>query len=562
LVSGGLESGRSDFFGRCSKVLFRRSEERKAVQAAFILVIVIASMIPAGLALVSVVSNDNSEGVPNSAHALVVPTLSITHPTGGIYPTPGVPYTVYINVTDADGDLLTITWDWGDGTANDTLTLTAAVRTMVPMTHTWDPYVEPGTGGFQVSYTMTITVDDGTGNVVSGSRPVYVTVPDNIGPFLYVSAPTPVDPNDLVVISAAANDTEGESLTWTYIFNNSVSDFLTIVNVTDATLPEEMVWNNRSIVFGTPGTYTVTISVSDALGVNQTGSHNNTQSLTVVALGNDPPYAGDFNINPSVLQINDTLGFLLVNYSIEVQDSDGDFMNATWDFGDGSPLVYNETGGTRDVYVIEQWVNYTNPGTYNITFQVTDGRAGHTVNRSANVEISSSNLPPSIWEFQANYSGKSAALPNETVNFTLIITDPELNTVFVIVDFGDNSSLLYLNLTEFVEGNVSATFGHIYSEEGNFTVLLKYTDGKIGIFNHSKEYNITVVVDIPPEKVVFHYTWWDYTSMGLFAMIPILIFVGYLRSRRTHKEIEAKGMTVDEWKLFQEVMDSEEKRLE
>jgi hypothetical protein len=561
LVSGGPESRRSDFFGRYSKVLFRRSGERKVVQAAFILVIMIASLIPAGLALVSVVSNDNSEGAPNSAHALVVPTLSITHPTGGIYPTPGVPYTVYINVTDTDGDLLTITWDWGDGTANDTLTLTAAVRTMVPMTHTWDPYVEPGTGGFQVSYTMTITVDDGTGNVVSGTRPVYVTIPDNIGPFLYVYAATPVDPNDIVVIEAAANDTEGDPLTWTFIFNNSVSDFLTIVNVTSATLPEEMVWNNQSIVFSTPGTYTVTISVSDALGINQTGSHNNTQSLTIVVLSNDPPYAGDINVNPSVLQINDTLGYLLVNYSIEVQDSDGDFMNATWDFGDGSPLAYNQTGGTRDVFVLEQWVNYTNPGTFNISIQVTDGRSEHTVTRFVIVEISSSNLPPSIWEFQANYSGKSAALPNQTVNFTLIITDPELNPVFVIVDFGDNSSLLYLNLTEFVGGNVSATFNHTYSEVGNYTVLLRYTDGKLGIFNHSKEYNITVVVFVPPVKPVFHYSWWDFTSLGLFAMIPVLIFVGYLRSRRTHKEIEAKGMTVDEWKLFQEVMDSEENKL-
>jgi PKD domain len=523
--------------------------------------IIIASLIPAGLALVSLVSSDDSGDAPNSAHVLAVPVLSISHPTLGIYPTPGVPYTVYINVTDTDGDLLTITWDWGDGTANDTLTLTAAVRTMVPMTHTWDPYVEQGTGGFQVTYTMTITVDDGTGNVVSGTRPVYVTIPDNIGPFLYVSAPTPVDPDDLVVISAAANDTEGDSLTWTFIFNNSVSDFLTIVNVTPTTAPDQMVWNNQTVVLGAEGTYTVSVSVSDALGINQVGSHNNTQNLTIVALGNDPPYAGSINIDPSVLQINDTLGYLVVRYSIEVQDSDGDPINATWDFGDGSPPAYNETAGTNIVYLLEQWVNYTNPGTFNVSIQVTDSRPDHTVTRFVIVEISSSNLPPSIWEFQANYSGKSAALPNQTVNFTLIITDPELNPVFVIVDFGDNSSLLYLNLTEFVESNVSATFNHTYSEVGNYTVLLRYTDGKLGIFNHSKEYNITVVVFVPPVKPVFHYTWWDYTSMGLFAMIPVLMIIGYLRSRRTHREIEAKGMTVDEWKLFQEVMDSEENKL-
>ncbi len=512
------------------------------------------------MALISVI-DDHAANSPNSAEISVLPVLSISH-AAFIYVSPGVPFTIYINVTDTAGDLLTITWNWGDGTANDTFQTTAVARTMVPRTHTWSPVVEPGTGGYEVTYTMVITVDDGLGNIATGTRTIVVSIPENIGPFLYVSAPTPVDPMDNVIISAAANDTEGESLTWTFVYNNSVSDFLTYVNITPITAPGEMVYNNQSIVFGAEGNYTVTISVSDALGANQVGSHNNTQVLMIRAIANKIPTVTIITIEPSVLQINETKGYLLVNYSIEAQDSDGDALNATWDFGDGSPAMYNESLPTTEVYKFVQQVNYTNAGTFNISVTVTDGRPGHALLRYSIIEISSSNLPPSIYEFLANYSGKSAALPNQTVNFTLIITDPELNAIEVVVDFGDNSSRLYFNLTEYLNGNVTITFNHTYSLEANYTVQLWYTDNKIGIFNHSKEYNITVVVFTPPPPIIFHYTWWDYTTMGLFAMIPVLIVIGYWRSRRTHAEIEAKGMSMDEWKLFQSVMDEEEKKLE
>lgn len=526
---------------------------RRTHQALFLLFVMISSVLSAGMAIVSVISEDNSQDSPLTAEIMVAPSLSISHPTY-IYVSPGVPFTVYINVTDADGDLLTITWDWGDGTANDTYQTTAATRTMVPMTHTWSPYVEQGTGGYTVTYTMTITVDDGTGNITTGTRTIVVVIPDNIGPYLYLSAPSIVDPMDNITIVASANDTEGESLTWTFVFNNSVSNYLTIVNVTPATAPGELVWNNVSFVFGAPGNYTVTVSVSDALGINQTGAHNNTQVLMFRAIANKIPFVTPITVETSVLQINESRGYLLVNYSVEAWDEDGDVMNATWDFGDGSAPAYNESAGTTDIYTFLQQVNYTNPGTFNISVVVTDGRVGHDVLQYTIVTVESNNLPPSIVEFQANYSGKSAAMPNQTVNFTLIITDPELNTISVIVDFGDNSTMLYFNLTDYVAGNVTVVFNHTYQNVGNYTVQLWYTDNKIGIFNHSKMWNITVVVEIPYVPPVFHYTWWDYTSMGLFGMIPVLLVVSYLRSRRTHAEIEAKGMTMDEWKLYQEVM--------
>jgi hypothetical protein len=96
---------------------------------------------------------------------------------------------------------------------------------------------------------------------------------------------------------------------------------------------------------------------------------------------------------------------------------------------------------------------------------------------------------------------------------------------------------------------------------GNYTVQIWYTDNRIGIFEHNKEYNLTVVVFVPKPPIVFHYTLWDFISMGLFGMIPVLIVFGFIWSKRKHKKIEEQGMTVDEWKIFQKIMEEEEEKL-
>lgn len=500
------------------------------------------------------------------ARALAAPTLSVSHPNP-IYVTDGVPFDVFINVTDTDGDNLNITWEWGDGTPSETyMTDPASTAIMVIRTHTWDVPNEPGVGGYWVTQTdpLRITVEDGTGNVVTRTRTIVIVVPDNYGPEVRVSAPFEVDPSDTVTISANASDPEGEALTWTFVFSNSTEVYHVEVYHTPATAPEEVVWVNVTHVFSVPGDYRVDVFVTDALGDNQLiPGHNMSDTAFITSKPNLLPVFNRIDIfSPSILVLNEAVGYIEVVYKIEVYDPDGDVLNSTWNFGPGFPLAYNESAGGRVTYAFFQTVNYTRAGPYNISVVTTDGRPGHDVMVFLDVLITSDNWPPTVSIFRPSYSGnRSFALPNQTVNFTLSIEDKEGDPISINISFGDGT-WLNLTLTEFVEGNVTVFFNHSYSKVGVYLVELWYTDNEYyGLFNHSKYWNLTVRVE--EERVVFvdRWSWWDYTSLALVCMIPVLIVINYLRLRKRIREIEQQGMTLDEWKLRKSI-EFEESMLE
>jgi len=487
------------------------------------------------------------------------PTLSISHPST-IYVTDGVPFDVYINVTDVDGDTVNITWEWGDGTPNDTY-MTGPLsdqRTMVARTHTWDVPVEQGTGGFTVTMPspMRITVDDGTGDpAVSQTRTIVVVVPENYGPSVDMSAPSIVDVGVSFNISANASDYEGESLTWTFVYNDSIEDFLTEVYHTNATASNELVWVNVSHVFDEVGNYSVHVYVTDALGENQqTPGHNNSASVFIRAVVNHLPFVGPIDIwSPSVRVLNESIGYLVVTYKIEVYDEDGEVVNATWSFGNGYPVAYNQSEGGKIIYMFYQSVNYTRAGVYNVSVVTTDGKSGHDQVSYLDVLITSNNLPPSIIDFRRDYSEAGYARPNQSINFTITIQDIEGDPVDVNISFGDGT-WLNLTLTDFSEGNVTVTFNHTYALKGEYLVEVWYTDYQyLGLFNHSQYVNLTTKVDIPPEVVIDRWSWWDYTSLVLFCMIPVAVVVNFLRLRKRQREIEAQGMTMEEWKLRQSI---------
>lgn len=531
-----------------------RTPVRRLVAAAF-LVITFVSLI-ASLLFGSGLFSPLPEEPEHRASILTAPSLSISHPST-IYVSNGVPFDIYINVTDSDNDNINITWDWGDGTPNETyMTGPAGVRTMVVRTHTWVVPVEQGTGGYIVPQPnpMRITIDDGTGNIVSQTRTIVVTVPENIGPQPGISAPGTVDLGADVSICANATDPEGESLTWTFVFNNGTEDYLTEVYYTPQSAPNELVWVNITHAFNETGLHSVTVYITDALGDNQQApGHNNSDTAFINVVLNKIPIVNPIAISPSVIVLNESIGYLVVSYKLEVMDEDGDVLNSTWDFGNGSPPAYNESAGGRITYVFTQTVNYTHTGVFNVSVVTTDGRPGHEILRYLEVAITSDNLPPSMVQFLVNYSGANFAAPNQSVNFTLKIQDLEGDTIDVNISFGDGT-WLNMTLSEFVEGNVSVTFNHSYALVGKYVVEVWYTDYEyLGLFNHSKYYNLTVSVDVPPVIVVDRWSWWDYTSLGLFCMIPVLIAVNFIRVRRRQREIEEQGMTMDEWKLRQSI---------
>ena len=524
---------------------------RESVFFVFSLMILVSIMSPIAIGLLGEDENeiDLIVGISATGNAPTIGTLP-----NPLYVDIGVSKIINVRVNDSDNDILNVTWDWGDGSpleVNTTAPALVAIR--VYNEHTWIPPIEytQGAGPYNFSYELKIVVDDGQGNYAWRNTTILCYVPENYGPSSDIEGPsTVVAPTDTVTFVARANDTEGEPLTWTFILNDSVTDSVIGVFNTPASDPATWVWNNFTYVFGAEGYFNVTLFVSDAIGDNQTGLHNTSDRATVQSYLNKIPFVTNITVTPQSPIINET-GYINVTYKIDVYDQEADVMNATWDFGDGSPVRYNESGALRITYTFYQSVNYTDTGVFNISFVVTDGRPGHEVYRWTTVYVNSTNLPPSVTGFSFNYSQGSFELPNVTLNFTLSITDPELNLVTLTVSWGDGSPYEYYNLTEFVEGNVTLVISHAYGSVGQYMIELWYTDNKSGLLNHSKYYNLTVKVEIPPPIIIKRWSWWDYTSLALFALIPVLVAVRLYYVARQRRLIEAQGMTLEEYRLIQ-----------
>jgi hypothetical protein len=474
-----------------------------------------------------------------------------------VYVTKGLMATINVTVYDADNDSIHVEWLWGDGSPNSTNdTDPAFTAQLVSQTHTWNPYSEQGTGGYYIaSGRLNITITDGNGNFVTVSRPVQVLVPDNLSPNIGIIGPSgTMDPFDNVTIFANASDPEGEPLTWTFVFNDSQTDFLTIVNHTDWTAPNQLVWNNVSYIFGIEGLYTVTMYVSDALPPNQTGFHNLSQPVTIrVAWNLAPSTSAEIAADPIEPIITSALGYVLVNYSVEAYDLDGDILTATWDFGDGTGAT-NVSEGTTVKYEFVQVVNYTETGVHNITVMISDGRSNHTMMVYRNLTVSSTNLPPNVVALHFQYPTGSFALPNETLNWTFTFTDPENDPLQVVVDFGDGT-IEYYNVTQYDEhGNATLRFTHAFSETGSKKIIVSYTDNKTGKYEHFLYQNLTVEVGLLPEVIPHDWSWWDYTSLGLVAMIPVLVALRLIAVGARRKRLENQGMSVEEWKLMKSEM--------
>ena len=464
----------------------------------------------------------------------------------------GVPTDITALIADADSDTVTVNWDFGDGTTVTDVIVASPTGVYANQTHTWDPRI-PGNGSYTAAYKLNVTLSDGVNPQVNYSTDVSVLVGYNFAPDLQVFASERlVNPLDVINFTANASDAEGDPLTWTFNYSDGTIE----VFHTDWTSPGLLVWQNSTHSFNAVGNYTVNISVSDALIPYQVGEHNVTLTLPIRVVENVPPWvASSIIADPGSPLINATIGYVNVSLRIDAQDADGDVLTVTWNMGNGDIRTVTSQGGTG-IYSSFQVIVFNDTGTYNITVTVTDGRAGHATERNLTLNVTSNNLPPSVLRFDhlPYASGKTGfAAPNESVTFEIILSDPEQDKLSLIIDFGDGSPRMYMNLTNYSNGNITVTVAHEFTSFGNYTARIFVTDNKMGLLNHTITFQVPVRVFIPPVIPVAAWDWWDFTSLGLLASVPILMVIWFLRLRQQRQQIERQGMTYDEWKLRKEI---------
>ena len=454
---------------------------------------------------------------------------------------------ISIMIADWDSDIITVTWDFGDGTTATNITAANMDGVYVNITHTWDPRVPGDKGGYNRIEWLNVTLNDGFTEPQLSSTIVDIAVPLNLPPsnFNVQASESEVWLDEPVVITASASDPEGDSLTWTYDFSDGS---LTQVNHTAATPPYTVVAVNATHSFSVPGNHTINVTVSDYAG--------NTVALSTVieVLVNQPPgVAANLSLNPSSPEINATRGYVNVSISIDANDPDGDNLTVTWNLADGQPARVNVSTGGKQVFTFTQWRIFTETGDYNLSATVTDNM-GHTVIVYKVVTVSSNNLPPSLQSLNFPYGGNATfAVAGQVLNFTLVLSDPEHDVLAITWDFGDGSALLNFTLSDYTGNNVTFNVSHAYAKVGKYTVTIFYTDNKIGLLNHTKFINATVTVDVPRVIKIVKWDWWDYTSLTIVGMIPVAIAARFYLIDKRRKRLEEEGISLDEAKLRKEM---------
>lgn len=229
---------------------------------------------------------------------------------------------------DPDDDILTYSWNFGDGT---TATGKIANKT----------YSAVGT------FIATLTVNDGRGGLNTVSDSIRVLPKPNTAPLAVISANKTTGLAPLVVNfdASASSDLDGDALTYLWNFGDGTTNSTAKI---------------VSHTFAAIGNYTVTLTVKDGKG----GTDVKTILIAVKAVVvNTPPVA---NFTPSTDVVGDEPLALTFNGSTST-DLESPVLTYAWDFGDGTTA----TGVSANKTFAK--------GVYTVKLTVTDGDGATSV---------------------------------------------------------------------------------------------------------------------------------------------------------------------------------------
>ena len=187
-------------------------------------------------------------------------------------------------------------------------------------------------------------------NVINYIRDGF-TVAGNNSPAVSFSYSTPSLTPSTVQFTSSADDPDGDELSYSWIFQDVIFDFEGNRIAVDKGLSSDI---HPSYTFNFPGTYTVSLTVSD----NRGGITTFSEEITVD--GNNPPVAS--------VELDQTSGDAPLTIVFDASasfDPDGDSLTYIFDFGDGSSQTTDSATVTH-VYA---------PGDYTFSFYVSDGAA-------------------------------------------------------------------------------------------------------------------------------------------------------------------------------------------
>lgn len=320
-----------------------------------------------------------------------VADLSISNPS----PLTGEEVLLKDMSTDQDGTIVQWLWDLGDGHYSE----------MQNPTHS---YADDGT------YHVTLTVVDDSGESDSSSAIINVRNRAPIAAFLVF--PSIPSSGDEVRFQDLSDDPDGEVTAWYWDFGDEAES--------DGSDPVH--------VFEDAGTYTVTLIVWDDDG------ELNESAMDIVVV-NSPPVA-DFAFSPKTV-----FSLTQVSFQDRSWDLDGEIVNWTWNFGDGTWSHLESPGHA-----------YDRSGDYQVSLVVQDDE-GATSTKTVNVQVM--NLAP-VADFSWSFDPDNPLM----VLFNSSSYDPDGGLPSHHWNFGDGTVSTEINPV------------HSFGGEGNLTISLIVID--------------------------------------------------------------------------------------
>ncbi|WP_162418554.1 PKD domain-containing protein, partial [Cyclobacterium roseum] len=322
------------------------------------------------------------------------------------------------NSTDAEGEV-TYLWDFGTGVAS---------------TQANPEYTFASAGSYEVS--LTVTDELGASNAAT----ITIEVAENQPPVAVAEADVTSGFAPLTVNFTGANSTDAEGEV-SYLW-----DFGTGVTTTQA---------NPEYTFASSGTYEVSLTVTDELGVS------NATTVTIEVVENQPPVA--------VVEADVTSGFAPLTVSFtgtNSTDAEGE-VTYLWDFGTGVTTTQANPEYT-----------FATAGTYEVSLTVTD-ELGASDEATISIEIADNQPPVAV--ATANVTSGTAPL---TVSFTGDNSSDVEGPVSYQWDFGNGFTS--------IQANPVFTFNQL----GTYNVTLTVTDAL------GSEDTDELVVTVSPDIVI------------------------------------------------------------
>jgi len=323
--------------------------------------------------------------------------------------------------SDPDGDALTYAWSFGDGTSG----------TGVNPSHA---YADNG------SYTVTLTVTDTHG---AASAPATTTATiANVAPAVTAGPNQSATIGTPVTVSATFSDPGVSDGPWAYAVAWGDGLPATTGSTTSQTNPI-----TATHTYALPGTYTVSVTVTDKDGAAGSGQ----LTVTVGTAPNRPPTAavgGPYAGAEGAAVTFDGSGS---------SDPDGDALTYAWNFGDGS------TGtGVRPSHA------YADNRGYTVTLTVTDSRGASSSPSSTTAAIA--NVAPAV-----NPGPNQTATTGSPVTLSAGFSDPGANDApwAYSIDWGDGTPATTGSATSQAS---PITASHTYTATGTSTVRVTVTD--------------------------------------------------------------------------------------